>query len=102
MNIDKGKIAEAIEIVRKGRYEVTWYKEKADEYNKALDLLFSLSQAVLSGKLGEYMTEDDVKKLIKEYSNETPNALGDRWITLGAIDELSNLLVGKVRKQEER
>ena len=38
------KIREAIEIIRKGRYEVTQYQEKVDEYNKAIETLLDLAE----------------------------------------------------------
>lgn len=41
------ELREAVKIVRKGRKEVTWDKDKADEYNKALDIVLSVNQQVL-------------------------------------------------------
>lgn len=43
-----------------------------------------------------------VISIIKKYSNETPDALGDRWITLGAINECAIEIVHTLRKRIER
>lgn len=43
----RSEIEEAVEIVIKGRHEVTWTEEIAKEYRKATDILLSLASAYL-------------------------------------------------------
>lgn len=54
----------------------------------------------LKKKRGEEMGK--IVDIIRKYSNETPNTLGDRWMTIGAVDEIETKILQEIKKKENK
>ena len=46
------------------------------------------------------LTEDEMKQRILEYSNPIPDALGDRFITIGGVDDLARAIIEAMERKE--
>jgi len=81
----------AVAIVHNGRHEVTWNRESADEYNKALDTLLAYVEEAETQKL----TKEEFRSILSEFPPSICEDSGQPEWSQGELDRVWDFIIGK-------